>query len=178
MIANPYFLNIRCRRKSKDGSKYILVYSLSLLLFFFLGGCIPTGEETPSVDIESGETNNVIILSAPAGCNDYKINSPVCISVELVSEDTVVFRTDSVRIYEFVEGNWETVTDMMEGPYITYIIVPSDVAYYRSATFSVQPALGNRDVPVTLRFIAIGNLYIDEVVGEPVMAYTDVTFYP
>jgi hypothetical protein len=161
-----------------EGNQHVKVLALIVFLIFSLDGCSPKIIDIDPAMIDAEESNNVIILSAPDGCNDYKINAPVCLSVELISEDSVIFRTDSVGIYEFVEGNWVTVTDVMDGPSNTYIIIPSDVAYYRSATFSVQPVVGNRNEPVTLRFIAIGNLYFNEEIGDPVMAFADVTFFP
>ncbi len=59
-----------------------------------------------------------------------------------------------------------------------YIIEPNEVPALRSAEISVIPNLEKVSVPVMLRIVVVGNIYDNEVLGDPVYAYIDVTLHP
>jgi hypothetical protein len=142
--------------------------------------CSKTQSSETNIDVvvTEGEMNTIITVTAPNDCNTFQINDLVCLVVQLMSSHQVIFHTDAVGIFEYKDGQWTPLNNGNIDPPITYILYPNDNVFRKTAMFSTQPKFENRIQPVLLRFFVFGNFYDDDILGEEISAYTDVTLYP
>jgi hypothetical protein len=128
--------------------------------------------------VSEGNVNTNITLSTPKEWNTFLINAEVCFWVELISEYPVIIKDDAVEVSELVNNDWKVVEFEEDTSPTTYILYPNDNAALRGAAICVHPIFGDRTNPVKLRIIILGNLYIDEVMGDRTMAFCDLVLYP
>lgn len=158
---------------------YIIIQCFSLI--FFLSGCTCSNQPSTmdvSAVITGGDVNTTVTLTAPKDCNTYKINDLICLTIELISDHSVIINTGDVSIFEYHDKQWQQLEDGNIDPPLTYIITPSDSIILRSVLFFTQPRFESRSESVYLRFIVRGNLYDNDVIGDEIIAYTDVILKP
>jgi hypothetical protein len=127
----------------------------------------------------NADINQTITISAPSGLNTFRLNDGyVMISVLLESDHSVIFDVNDFKIYLNQENRWVQVPYQSPHKGMRYIIEPNEVPALRSAEISVIPNLEKVSVPVMLRIVVVGNIYDNEVLGDPVYAYIDVTLHP
>jgi hypothetical protein len=161
------------------------IYKNKVLLIFttitlFIPSCIPTNK-TEYIDniVTSDDNNNTIITAAPAEWNDYLINHPVYLYVELKSTMPVIINDHDVKIYESVNGKWVILKNNNNNPSQTFVIYPNEDDFMkRTIDPFVLPIFESRNNAATLRIVVYGNLYENNNKGEPVSATTDITLYP
>jgi hypothetical protein len=127
----------------------------------------------------NADINQTITISAPSGLNTFRLNDGyVMISVLLESDHTVVFNDHDIKIYVNQDNQWIQIQNQNPHPGMAYVIEPTETPALRSADVFVFPNLGTISIPVMLRIVVVGNIYDNEVLGDPVYAYIDVTLHP
>jgi hypothetical protein len=132
----------------------------------------------PDIGVPTDQLNADLRLWAPSEINDYKINEPVWLAVEVVGKEKVIFARDyGNRMFRYMDGEWVEVknvpTDWGEGQ---FLLSPSNGDPLKWGDTSIFPSLEGADGPIQLRIFIVGNTYRDGApTQEKVGAYVDVT---
>jgi hypothetical protein len=155
---------------------------LSTFLIITLTACRSQGPVTQADSYEeifsNADINRTITVSAEPEFNTYTLDDAVMISVLLESDHTVVFNDHDIKIYVNQDNQWIQIQNQNPHPGMAYVIEPTETPALRSADVFVFPNLGTISIPVMLRIVVVGNIYDNEVLGDPVYAYIDVTLHP
>jgi hypothetical protein len=158
--------------------------SLGLIFIFMIlvSGCNQASKlpQTPDLGIPANEFNSRVRLIAPYGLNNFKINDSVNLSVEVISNDQIMFRTDyGARIFELQDHAWVEVPNLTTYPEGYYLLFPSKGDPFKQGVASVFPVLKDQNQPVRLRIVIIGNIYREgQMTDEQTAGYIDVVLKP
>jgi hypothetical protein len=155
---------------------------LAFILLSAILGCNavkPTEQERTIDVIPSGkDVNQSITLSAPEGWNTYKTNDPIYLSVVPNSVQKMVLKENNLAIYQLVNNDWTLIENDNPHPPMEVIIVPSEVPAASTVQVVAIPKLLAQSGDIKLLFVISANIYENEVVGDEVKAYTEVTLNP
>jgi hypothetical protein len=132
----------------------------------------------PDIGVPTDKLNADLRLWAPSEINDYKINEPISLAVEVVGREQVIFARDyGNRMFRYMDGDWLEVenvpTNWGEGQ---FLLSPSNGDPLEWGDTGVFPWFEGVDGPIRLRIIVVGHTYRDGApTQEKVGAYVDVT---
>jgi hypothetical protein len=117
------------------------MFTRVLLLLLFLGsgaGCTGAEEisDVPVTIIPEGDVNQTLLLSAPAGLNNFVIGDPLQLTLELTVEHVVIFYYEDVSIYGSQNGDWVEIPNRIDpnsmGGITNTVVYPNDVPALRT----------------------------------------------
>lgn len=166
-------------------ARAIVTPALALIAasFALLASCRAEAQPVgmPSVDIPADALNEQIRLSAPAGWNTFKVDSPVGLLVEVTGTETIIFPPDfGIQPFRYSDGEWVEV-EQVPTTYVhgDVIVPPSGGNPLVTGTARTFPILPDTDKPVLLRIFVFGHMYRDgTATDDKVGAYIDVLLEP
>jgi hypothetical protein len=145
-------------------------------------GCTkhPSLPDMPDIGISQGEINTRVLLAAPAGLNTYKIGEIVSLTVEVVSDDRILFPHDyGAKIFVLEDNQWVEVPNLMEYPDGHITLSPTSGDPLRKGTAGVVPLFPDSNNKQTIRIILIGNIYSNgQLTDDQTAAYIDLEMNP
>jgi hypothetical protein len=161
--------------------KIKIILSLSLL-FIACTACKvrQSTVDMPDVGFPAEEMNKQIRLQAPQGWNNFKIGDLVMLAVEVTGSSEVEFPMDyGARMFIKENGKWIEVEDFTTYQEGHLYLSPAKGDPFKIGGAGVRPILPEKDHPITLRIILIGNIYENnQITDEKVAAYIDVQLKP
>lgn len=121
------------------------------------------------------EVNKIIQVSTPPELNSFQVGDPLSLVLENYSNEQVVLPQDyGIRIFQFVDGDWEQVENRMEYSSSRKVVNPNN-DLYQLVFVTVYPYIVS-DQKVNIRVVIVGNYSNEETgnLGDEVGAYIDV----
>jgi hypothetical protein len=155
------------------------------LFLLSLSGCnnkpeIPV-ELLTSLGISASEINSRLRLTAPDSINTHKPEDTITLTVEVISEDQVVFPNDfGARMFIYDGSKWLEVKNFMGYPSdATFLLSKTADPLHRQLIASVSPILPDPSKATTVRIFLIGNIYRNgNATNEKTAGYIDFNIIP
>ncbi len=172
-----YDYNPVIRRMIMSATKMLCLIFLTCILTC----CTMQNVSTQPVSMESvlsaADINTSITVVAPEEWNQFRIGEIVEMSVTSNTNSPLLVKEQDFQVFLRDGDTWTPVQNKYTDFYI--YIIPSDgpLAARRIDVFAL-PELGSRSTPAVIRIIVNGYFYANNVVGEKIQAYVDVTLHP
>ena len=134
----------------------------------------------PDIGIRPEQMNTKVRLAAPEGWNTFKIDDEVILTLELVTEDQVVFPSGyGARLFIYQNDHWLEINNDMKYPKGEILVQHHDRNDPVIESAGLAPLLPDPNKPVTVRMILIGHIYRGgKVTSEKTASYIDVRLKP
>jgi hypothetical protein len=160
-----------------------MVRRLFCILIFIFSLILPSqlfSDSIPDCDLSREYVNSYIKIYAPSGWNEYSINDPVNVAVDVIGNETIIFRNDyEIRGFYLSNGIWQEIDKYpMIQDHFYLLLSPIKENMKNTGIATIYPRYGKLQPPIILRVVVFGYIYGKQEYGEQqVAAYTDILIF-
>jgi hypothetical protein len=139
----------------------------------------PPIPQMPDIGIPDNEINSRFKLTAPEGWNTFKTGEVIGLSIAVISDDQIAFKTDGAKIFLLEKETWVEIPNFMNYPQGYDLLSPSKNDPFKQGATVVVPQIPDENGNALVRIILIGNIYRDgQITDELTAGYIDVKLTP